>query len=861
MSNTTVISSRDLVKQDSIQFIREQTLKLTLIEARPLTKMYVFFDEQDVTDLCFPASPEWKESTAYKGTGLVKYNRNYYRIGGDANVSYTSGTTPPTHTTGTQTNGGMSLTYVSKVDIVTDTIGQAIIDFNIPNQKFNTGDYDIIVTDTPDLNILSMTGNVNGSAKTSFSSRGTLEIHQPRQLTVTTVQRTVDVKQDPLAQSFFTYGLDSGIFITSIDVFFNTKDASIPVRMELRPLINGYPAPLPPENKHLVSVVAASDVRTSSNASVATKFKFDPPVYVAQNNDYCFVLRSNSNNYNVFTSRIGENSKEDGRKIYDQPFIGSLFKSENNITWTAEQFEDIKFRINKAKFKVNTPTEVKFKAEVLPVYALGNQFSTTSGSNIVTYTHPVDHGLVNNDKIEITGQTGATYNGITSANFSGVKTVTQIIDSKTLQFEAASNATSSGSISNANILTHVFVDNSGINYSSNDTVTITRASGDTTGTGAAASLVVSNGNIKSVVITNPGSGYTLPPVITVNTTTGSGAQLVSSITAAFAVQVNKPMTGFSTSIKVNNFDSSKCVTTMTTTGSDYSTGKTFEIEPNSSYHNMGQNSLLASSLNEELRGIQSSLVTVTMLTDNPNVAPVIDLNEIPSITAVSASINTQSGETLGATSSSGSVATIVKTNAGSDYTIAPIVTISAPDLEDGVQATAEATISGGSINTISIIEAGSGYTSVPTVVISRATGDTTGVGAAAQAELTDYNTELLPSGGSAKARYLTKQIGLQLASTGIRVLCDISSTQGSSVDWYIRTSLTGTNMVHEEQEWRLITCQIPRNKSSYIGEQYEYEFALDNIPLFDVYDLKCVLTASDPTRSPIVYGYRAVVVA
>lgn len=859
--STRVITSRDLVKQDSIQFIREQTLKLTLIESRPFTKMYVFFGGQDVTHLCFPVSSSWAASTSYKGNSLVKHNRNYYRVVGDTNTSYTSGSTPPTHTTGTVTSNGLSLTYVSTVDIVTDNIGQAVIDFNIPSQTFNTGDYEIIVTDSNDLSVLTITGNVNGSAKTMFSSRGTLEIYQPRQLTITTVERPPPPRQDPLAQSFFTYGLDSGIFITSIDVFFNTKDTSIPVRMELRPLINGYPAPLPPENKNLVSVVAAKDVKTSSNASVATKFKFEPPVYLKQNGDYCFVLRSNSNNYNVFTSRLGEVSKEDGRKIYDQPFIGSLFKSENNITWTAEQFEDIKFTIHKAKFNVNSSSDVKFKVKVPPIYSMGDQFVTTSGSNVVRYTHAVDHGLLVNDKIEITGQTGAVYNGVTSVNFSGIKTVTSVIDSKTIEFQVGSNATSSGKVTTAGMLGHVFVNNGGINYTSNDTVTVTRASGDTTGTGAAASLVVVNGTITSVVITNPGSGYTLPPTITVNTTTGSAAQLIGNIDAAFTVQVNKPMTGFETKIKVNNFDTSKTTATISTITPEYNSGRTYEFETNSAYHNIGQQSLLASSNNETDKNVESAIVTISMTTDNANVAPIIDLTETPALTSFYTSINEQQGETIDATDSSASIDAIVKTNAGSNYTIAPIVTISAPDLEDGVQATAEATIVDGSIDTIDVIEAGSGYTSVPSVVITRASGDTTGIGAAAQATLTDFNTELLPSGGLAKARYITKQIGLQLASTGVRVLCDISSTQGSSVDWYIRTSLSGSDMVHEEQNWRLVPCAIPRNKSSFAGETYEYEFKLDNIPAFDVYDLKCVLTASDPTRAPIVYGYRAVIVA
>ena len=49
---------------------------------------------------------------------------------------------------------------------------------------------------------------------------------------------------DPLAQSFNVGGgLDDvdGRFVTSIDVFFSAKDATLPCQVEIRNMINGYP--------------------------------------------------------------------------------------------------------------------------------------------------------------------------------------------------------------------------------------------------------------------------------------------------------------------------------------------------------------------------------------------------------------------------------------------------------------------------------------------------------------------------------------------------------------------------------------------------------------------------------------------
>ena len=41
-----------------------------------------------------------------------------------------------------------------------------------------------------------------------------------------------------------------------------------------------------------------------------------------------------------------------------QPYLGSLFKSQNQSTWTPSQLEDLKFTLRKANFVTNTPSIV-----------------------------------------------------------------------------------------------------------------------------------------------------------------------------------------------------------------------------------------------------------------------------------------------------------------------------------------------------------------------------------------------------------------------------------------------------------------------------------------------------------------------
>jgi hypothetical protein len=56
--------------------------------------------------------------------------------------------------------------------------------------------------------------------------------------------------------------------------------------------------------------------------------------------------------------------------ISQQPYLGSMFKSQNSTTWTAEQNEDVKFTINRAKFTTNTTGTVTLVNDITPAITL-----------------------------------------------------------------------------------------------------------------------------------------------------------------------------------------------------------------------------------------------------------------------------------------------------------------------------------------------------------------------------------------------------------------------------------------------------------------------------------------------------------
>lgn len=208
-------------------------------------------------------------------------------------------------------------------------------------------------------------GAVDSAAEAEYTARGTLNTLQENILAVRNAaivrdtvrqRRTVrtvrtNTRQvgwwDPLAQSFLLEE-QGGTFVTGVDIFFGTKDTKIPISMQIRPMENGYPTKdiLPFSDVTLTP----TEVEVSDNASISTRFNFPAPVYIPESEEHCFVLFSDSNEYKVWISRMGDIDITGTRTISEQPYAGVLFKSQNASTWTADQYEDLKFNLYRATF-------------------------------------------------------------------------------------------------------------------------------------------------------------------------------------------------------------------------------------------------------------------------------------------------------------------------------------------------------------------------------------------------------------------------------------------------------------------------------------------------------------------------------
>jgi hypothetical protein len=164
-----------------------------------------------------------------------------------------------------------------------------------------------------------------------------------------TSAETITAWYDPLAQTF-TVDDESGIFVTRCDIFFRTKDdMDIPITLQIRTVEGGIPTSrvLPLSEV----ILDPEEVSTSTDSSIATSFTFKAPIYLEGRKEYAICLSTNSTKYSTFISRIGQEDFLTDTLISTQPFLGSLFKSQNASGWEASQWEDLKFTLYRAEFE------------------------------------------------------------------------------------------------------------------------------------------------------------------------------------------------------------------------------------------------------------------------------------------------------------------------------------------------------------------------------------------------------------------------------------------------------------------------------------------------------------------------------
>ncbi len=517
-----------------VPWIRPSQVNFTVTGMKPNTRVYAFFDRVDVNAECKPiltsansttlngaltktaTTVTVASTTGFPTTGTIGVGAidtvDWQGVSFKAmeQMTYT-GTTATTFTGITRNTGNSFIepqewataTIVSNetygTSLVSDSAGNLYGRFEIPNtetKRFRIGTRTFRLTDSSTNSLVP--GSVETAVEGPYVASGMIQTKQEvifnvrngtRNIQTTTQTRADTVTTgggvisrgpwyDPLAQSLMCDS-ENGMFVTKVDIFFQAKDDTLPVWVELRTVRDGYPSQEIFPFSKIVKTPAEINLDVAGTANTATTFVFDAPIYIQNNQEYCVVIASNSAKYKLWICRLGDTEIGGTRTISSQPTLGSLFKSQNASTWEPSQYEDLKFTIYKAKY------------------------DTAAAGSFVT----VNEELKTKDPNELTA----------------IAQPIRLGGGKTAGIPTLSNNpidTSSG-------VTSLTLTAGGTGYTSAPAVTFTGGSG----TGAAAIATISGGIITALTITDPGVGYITTPTISFVGGGGGSATATATISS------------------------------------------------------------------------------------------------------------------------------------------------------------------------------------------------------------------------------------------------------------------------------------------------------------------------------------------
>ena len=636
-----------VISRALIPFVRPRAVSFIGQGFLPNTRLYVFFDETDVNAYVTPSSSSYtSDTTIIAGSPLITtasgkiegtFNIPDYKFAGQGNVPKFRTGEIEFRMTSSSTNGRAGLGGVTKEP---STAGSATY---LAKGILETEQETIIATRNA---IVVATSVSQSTSRDSSSTRSR----------VIAVQQQDDGggQPDPLAQTFLI-NEEGGCFIPSIDLFFAKKDNNLPVWVEIRNVVNGYPgAKILPFGRKLLE---SSEVNVDdTSAATATTFTFDSPVYLQQGIEYCVVIQTHSLDYLMWISQLGEiDVGGSNRLVSRQPFLGVLFKSQNNRTWNSVQAEDLKFTLNKCKFSTDdgvvtltndfigdAVTSEDGSTTVYGKRLQPNPFKLTNASTVMQVSHR-EHGMYStSNNVTITGASSGittTLNGSIAAQTSAT-TITLASNPGTAFVPSNLQVSSTDQM-------FIKIDNeiirgtlSTLTFTSNlrgvaGTTVAAHSSGATIELYQLAEVPLTEINKTHTAIANIDmDSYT---VALTTAPTVSGASTIAEVGGinTYATE-NYRFETFKTQISKLELPKTSIVGSIKSTSgtSPSGTETSFITETSSNTFALGENfdldttRIVCSTINEsnELAGAKSLFIPLTLSTTNPNVTPVIDLD-------------------------------------------------------------------------------------------------------------------------------------------------------------------------------------------------------------------------------------------
>lgn len=811
---------------------------------------------------------------------------------------------------------GTVLSVVPQSTLVSNNGGDLNFLFNIPNTDslaFRTGTREFLLLDSPqnDVNVSSRargsyyaTGIVetkqatilsvrNGEVSTSTVNDSRTIIESSDSVTVAAglagngalalalrdadgnITGAVSGPQDPLAQTFYVQNT-GGAFLSKIDLFFAKKDANIPVTIELREVVNGYPGvkvlpfsrvTLKPEQVNISSTNVLLDGVLTPASDTPTTFAFPSPVYVQDGQQYAIVVMAETQNYIVWISQMGETVPGSERTVSEQPNLGSLFKSQNASTWTADQSQDLMFKVWRAKFNVGaagSPTQglARFVNDDLGKALLpNNPFEVRASSNLVRIHHPY-HGLTESSQPVITPvyTTGSSTITCTTASANITSPVSFVTQGVVIGAAIYTTA-------NVFIGTVVTIATTTITLSTNAAVAVTAGQYlfvNTPVTGIPAADIYKQ---QTSVANIQADSYTINATSTASVSGYFGG---NQVRASRSIQYDV----FQPSVQVLNFpETSTSYSILGTSGKTVNSSQSsFNLDTVATPVVINDNNTLLTpkmvanrhSENAVLGGTRSLRFDVRMTSTNDALSPIIDTQRL-SFIAISNRVNTPLETNMNVAGLDSQ--TVVNNTLLQFDTAGTLFSADAPTqallksvgIGRYIVVTGAATASNNAVYLII------GQTATGLQLRNAVTGSTVTVAQASGAssifvsQRISMVDEIAPIGSSSLSKYVTQRINLENSSTYLRVRASVMIPVNSSIDIYYRTSASGSTTDLTKVPYTLNTPDsvIPNSFTDYT----DINFTLTNLVPFDGIQLKIVMKSANSSTVPRMKDLRVIACA
>ena len=784
--------------------------------------------------------------------------------------------------------------------LTSSATGQVNGIFRVPNNpidKFRTGTREYHLTDSPSNNIADR----KTYGTTYYEANGLVEVKQRTIISTRTaeiVSETVSDSKtvvnvadrvtadsgwfDPLAQTFLVQN-DGGCFITSVDLYFAAKDPTgkIPVRVEIREVVNGYPGKVVLPFSRVQKQPSEITVDTLTG-SVATNFKVPSPVYLQNGTEYALTVLSDSNAYEIWVSQTLETDVMTKTTISSQPYNGVLFKSQNASTWTADQTQDMKFKIYRANFS-STSADVEFIPPKNRVKNLGfNPFNFIQNGTQFRVEHR-DHGFKNLDTVTFTNRQITTFvNGIPAPYLFNRALPVSNVETDMYMVDLSSILPKSGSSLEISTGTKTFVLNANYSQVNFDAFRAGQTRVRFTRFDATNNVVYADAYMEGT-ITSISSTSIVMNVTDVGTATGTFNSWILSSTASGKV-------GGSYVSATENYEFQTVMMTANTnvlpeTAIDF-TLKTLDREEVPKYNvvQLKENLDLAAEhvLPSEENYLASNLpmlVTAKLTTTNTSLSPVIDLHGV-AMTLVNSKIDNPDAGVNDPFLDIILIANSIEIQSGGDGEliegdgdIRTIVANSLTSLElyndlnrlrvGNVCRFVYTGVTGASYQVVSDkyfdgdgniyvefepeIDPTTGVLSGP---LSETTTNTVDI-----AWLSHYVSEIAPFGGTVTSKYVTKKINFSRSSDMAQIMFSAIIPNEAEVDVYYKTALNSAG------NFETLRYKKVQPYSGYIKNDSEFKdmvFRVENIPLYDTILVKVVMRSTNKGKVPRIKDLRVI---